>query len=81
MILEDDFDKDKIPRWGRFDVYEFRAKGEPLFSYHVVSRKTEKIPGTLLARLYYRPLGTVINVQRMFSSKHRWLYIGAIPDF
>ena len=81
MILEDDFDKEKIPKWGRFAVYEFRPKGEPLFSYHIDSRPAEKGEGGLLAGVYYRPLGIIINVKRMFSSKHRYVYIGAVPDF
>lgn len=52
------------------------------FSYSIVSRQTplDEIEGRLLARLNFSTLGISSDVQRKLSSKHRWLYIGAMPD-
>ncbi len=78
--LESDFDKVKVPGWQRrFDVYE-SPETDSLFSYTVVSRQTDEIEGRLLARLNFGKLGISSDVQRKLSSKHRWLYIGAMPD-
>lgn len=47
----------------------------------VVTRSTDDVEGkSFVARLYYPHLGLTPNVQRAYSSKHRTLYIGAIPD-
>ena len=80
-ILESDFDKVKVPGWQRhFDVYEYLKPGSSLYSYTVVSRQTDKIGGRFLCRLDTSGLGIYSEVQRKLSSKHRWLYIGAMPD-
>ena len=80
-ILESDFDKVKVPGWQRhFDVYEHLKPGSSLYSYTVISRQTDQIDGRLLCRLNFGGLRIYSEVQRKLSSKHRWLYIGAMPD-
>lgn len=82
-----EYEQVKVPRFKkRFSVWapsEFdRSSPEDKSARHtVVTRSTDNVQGrSFVARLYYYHLGLAPNVQRVYSSKHRTLYIGAIPD-
>ena len=81
LISASDFEKVEVPKWRRhFDVYasnnlEDRSReGQPTYS------RDDTEGRSFLARLYYSRLGIASDVQRAVSSKHRTLYIGAMPE-
>lgn len=80
MNLGSEFDEVKLPRWRRrFDVYESSEDSKDLHA--VITSPKESTEGMrLLARLYISRFGVASDVQRVLSSKHRSLYIGAMPD-
>lgn len=80
-LKEKEFDRVEVPKWRRrFDVYESNEP-EKDSEHTVVTKSTDDIEGKrLLARLYISRLGIASDVQRLLFSKHRWLYIGAMPD-
>ena len=80
-VSASDYDKVEISRWRRkVDVYESNdfKNGS---SHSVVTGRSDDPEGkSFLARLYISRLGPASNLQRFVSSKHRTLYIGAMPD-
>lgn len=83
QILASDYDKVEVSRWRRkVDVYESNDV-EKVSSHAVVTGNSDSDDSKgkiFLARLYISRLGPASNLQRLVSSKHRTLYIGAMPD-
>lgn len=85
--LASDFQKVKVSKWRRrFDIYASKnldkASGqdhrEP---YTIVTRNSDDTEGkTFMTRLFFSRLGPKADVQRVMSSKHRFLYIGPMPE-
>lgn len=80
-IVASNYDKVEVSRWRRkFDVYESNDVDKDS-SHAVVTGPTDDLDGkSFLARLYISRLGVASDVQRLVFSKHRTLYIGAMPD-
>lgn len=80
-IVESNYGKVEVSRWRRkVDVYESNDV-EKDSSYAVVTGPSDDPEGkSFLARLYISQLGVASDVQRLVFSKHRTLYIGAMPD-
>ena len=87
VAIASEYEQVKVPRFKRrFSVWApseiDRGSNKDLSARHtVVTRSTDNVQGkSFVARLYYPHLGLTPNVQRAYSSKHRTLYIGAIPE-
>ena len=80
-ILASDYDKVEISRWRRkVDVYEFNDVDKDSSHCVVTGRSNDPEGKSFLARLYISRLGPRSSLQRFVSSRHRTLYIGAMPN-
>lgn len=85
--LASEFERIEVSKWRRrFDIYaatnleKASAEGhrDP---YTIVTRSSDDTEGKIfLTRLYFSQLGPMADVQRVISSKHRFLYIGQMPE-
>ena len=83
-MVVSDYETVEVSRWRRkVDVYEPNDVDKD--SSHAVvtgatSAANQSEGKSFLARLYISRLGVASDVQRLVFSKHRTLYIGAMPD-